>query len=483
MNSCFQVGEWLVEPDLHSVCRNGQTLHLQPKVMQVLVCLAQHAGEPLSKEELLQAVWQDTFVTDDVLKRAISELRRIFEDKAQESRIIQTIPKRGYRLLAPVRRVGAQTASPDLPAEGAGRRTGGRQEYLTLALASILLTLLAVAAFQGWRKPSAGAASSIARLHVVDSHALDEYIQGNYHLHRFSRGAGDEELKIASAYFQRAIDSDSKFARAYVGMANAHATTFQSASIDGEIATISALTALQLDPNLSDAWITLGTLKANSWDWAEAEADFCRAVALNPDSAQAHQDLADLLDDLGKRDQAWTEYQISQELDPNQEHLEYALYKRHEYDQAINILLTLLANDSNSGYLHHKLYENYSGKGMYKEAIEQLEQTAKLFGFPEVADRLQQAYAVSGYRGAMQAYAAELERMHVANQMFMPINIAAAYAAIGNKDRAFYWLEEGYRRRGHRGPGVPFTEVGVYPGLDPLHADPRFKDLVRRVGF
>ena len=63
--------------------------------MGVLVCLAQHAGEPVPREELLQAVWPDTFVTDDVLKRSISELRRVFEDDARESRIIQTIPKRG----------------------------------------------------------------------------------------------------------------------------------------------------------------------------------------------------------------------------------------------------------------------------------------------------------------------------------------------------------------------------------------------------
>src|SRR5437016_1049280 len=73
--------------------------------MEVLVCLSRRAGESITKEELLQTVWPDTFVSDDVLKRSISELRRVFGDDAHESRFIETIPKRGYRLVAPVKPV------------------------------------------------------------------------------------------------------------------------------------------------------------------------------------------------------------------------------------------------------------------------------------------------------------------------------------------------------------------------------------------
>jgi TolB-like protein/DNA-binding winged helix-turn-helix (wHTH) protein len=93
---------WLVQPSLNTVSQGGKTFHIEPKVMEVLVCLARHAGETLSKQTLLQAVWSDTFVTDDVLTRAISELRRVLEDDARESRFIQTISKRGYRLVASV---------------------------------------------------------------------------------------------------------------------------------------------------------------------------------------------------------------------------------------------------------------------------------------------------------------------------------------------------------------------------------------------
>jgi TolB-like protein/Flp pilus assembly protein TadD len=109
----FRMGAWLVQPSLDAITRDGATVHLEPKVMEVLVCLAQHPGEPILKETLLKAVWPDTFVTDDVLTRSISELRRAFEDDARESKVIQTIPKRGYRLLAPVTFVNETIADAD----------------------------------------------------------------------------------------------------------------------------------------------------------------------------------------------------------------------------------------------------------------------------------------------------------------------------------------------------------------------------------
>jgi adenylate cyclase len=117
MNGDFRVGHWLVAPSLNSISCKGTTVRLEPKVMEVLLCLAQHAGETLPKETLFHAVWPDTFVTDDVLTHSISELRRAFEDDAREPRIIQTIPKRGYRLVAPVS--AAHTAAS--PAASAAR--------------------------------------------------------------------------------------------------------------------------------------------------------------------------------------------------------------------------------------------------------------------------------------------------------------------------------------------------------------------------
>ncbi len=322
----------------------------------------------------------------------------------------------------------------------------------------------------------------LPRPRSVNPKALEAYLQANSHMYRFSRGSGDQQLRLASQFYREAIDADPNFALAYVGMANAHFGTMQSSDEDVELARSAAEKAVELDPALSDAWDVLGDLKGNSWDWAGAEKDYRRALALNPSNADAHDSLCGLLDDLGRLDAGWEECQIAQQLDPNHDHLEYTFYKRHDYDRAIEAVLTMLGSDPNNGTLHHQLYENYSAKGMYKEAIEQLERTVTLFGFPKTAVKLRRAYATSGYSGAMREYATELEHFYKTNQIFMPVNIATVYAALGDKDRAFYWLEQGYKRRGHCS-GVPIMEIKVYPGLDPLRSDPRFTDLLRRMGL
>ena len=115
MEHDFQVEGWVVSPRLNSLRRNGTTVRLEPKVMQVLVCLADSA-DVVSKEKLMQTVWADTFVTDDVLTRSISELRKAFEDDRRNPRYIQTIPKGGYRLIAPVEEVGS-AKKPKIPSD------------------------------------------------------------------------------------------------------------------------------------------------------------------------------------------------------------------------------------------------------------------------------------------------------------------------------------------------------------------------------
>lgn len=102
MKGDFHIGDWQVQPQANCVQKGGRTFHLEPKIMQVLVQLAAHPNEVLSKEQLIKTVWADTFVSDDVLTRSISEIRRVFDDDARAPRYIQTIPKTGYRLLMPV---------------------------------------------------------------------------------------------------------------------------------------------------------------------------------------------------------------------------------------------------------------------------------------------------------------------------------------------------------------------------------------------
>lgn len=98
----FQVGEWRVEPDLNCIVKGNKRVPVEPQVIEVLVYLANYPGEVLSKEQIIQAVWPDTFVSGEVLRYSISELRKAFQDDAKNPRIIETIARRGYRLIAPV---------------------------------------------------------------------------------------------------------------------------------------------------------------------------------------------------------------------------------------------------------------------------------------------------------------------------------------------------------------------------------------------
>jgi TolB-like protein len=152
MHPEFQLGAWRVQPQLNSVARDHQTIRLEPKMMGVLVCLAQRSGDVVSKEQLVQEVWRNTFVTDDVLIRCVSELRKAFGDSASKPAVIETIPRRGYRLLLPVvpvahsdrPRNALQTEFVDsivvLPFENSGHDP--EMEYLSEGIAETIINNL-----------------------------------------------------------------------------------------------------------------------------------------------------------------------------------------------------------------------------------------------------------------------------------------------------------------------------------------------------
>jgi DNA-binding winged helix-turn-helix (wHTH) protein len=121
MRTDFRLGEWLVQPELNRVRGSEGDVHLEPRVMDVLVYLARHAGEVLPKERIIQAVWSDTFVSDEVLSRAVKEIRKAFGDDAKDRKVLETIPRRGYRLLLPVAGIpdGASADDPTRAYPGA----------------------------------------------------------------------------------------------------------------------------------------------------------------------------------------------------------------------------------------------------------------------------------------------------------------------------------------------------------------------------
>jgi DNA-binding winged helix-turn-helix (wHTH) protein/TolB-like protein/Tfp pilus assembly protein PilF len=151
MEGDFRLGEWLICPQLNSVQKDGGTVRLEHKFMQVLVCLAGRPGEVVSKEELIRTVWVDTFVTDDVLTRAVSELRRILKDDAKQPHIIETVSKNGYRLIAPVQRIQGSSLVREREF-GAGASSRRRKALATTAMALLAIAITVAVAFV--RKPA-----------------------------------------------------------------------------------------------------------------------------------------------------------------------------------------------------------------------------------------------------------------------------------------------------------------------------------------
>jgi TolB-like protein/DNA-binding winged helix-turn-helix (wHTH) protein len=317
----------------------------------------------------------------------------------------------------------------------------------------------------------------------VNVEALEAYLQGNFHLNKSDMAPRDEELRKAGEYFQHAIDADPTFVSAYIGLTEAHHNLWWPGSEDFAIMRASAAKALELAPTSSDAHRALGMTKFEDWDWIGAEKECRRAIALNPNNAAAHDLLGESLDVRGQMDQGLKEYEIAQELDPNQDHLSSALHRRGQYDRAIELLRSTAESRPDDGVIRWQLSENYARKGLHREWVQEWSKCVTVFGFPDSAVSIRQAFANSGYLGALRQTARLYERLTTGKQGYFPGRLAETYAELGDKDRAFYWLEQGCQH-----PHVAVSDpvlvwVKVYPGFASLRSDPRFKDVLHCVGL
>jgi TolB-like protein len=179
----FRLDQWLVHPALNTISSNGIAVRLEPKQMEVLMCLARTPAEPISKEKLLRSVWPDTFVGDDVLTRCISELRRAFKDDARVPRFIETIPKRGYRLVAPLARgesAIARQAARDFEV-AASHRPKKRVAFSVLSGLTVLVVLALAGQARNRSEPSSPLIRSVAVLpfqNRSNDPSQDVYVDG-----------------------------------------------------------------------------------------------------------------------------------------------------------------------------------------------------------------------------------------------------------------------------------------------------------------
>jgi tetratricopeptide (TPR) repeat protein len=313
----------------------------------------------------------------------------------------------------------------------------------------------------------------------VNPKAIEAYLRGNYHLDRYGSGSGLEEAQEALKYFRQAIAEDPGFAVAYLKIADAYSPHILPYGQTAPLIKAAAEKALALDPTLARAYAILGDTKwSYDRDWEGAELEYKRAFELNPNDALAHDYFGRYLILMGRTEEGLNQQQRAQELDPLGEHMGDGLYQTRQYDRAIELLTKYVETGRPRASTHFSLSESYAQKGMYREAIQHLRTAATLFGFREIAESMDRAYAAGGYKEAMRELAKDTEQLYTKKQI-SPGWIGRFYIRAGNQDRALKWLRRDYEERGDD----QVLTLMVDPVWDPLHSDPKFKDLVRRVGL
>jgi serine/threonine protein kinase/TolB-like protein/Tfp pilus assembly protein PilF len=325
--------------------------------------------------------------------------------------------------------------------------------------------------------------TSISNARAVDPEAHELYLKGRY----FWNKRDQPGFTKAIEYFQQAVAKDPNYAEAYAGLADSN--IFMLGYADGPRSTAlraakaAAEKALQLDETLAEAHTSLALIATHlGRDWEGSRKHFERAIELNPNYATAHHWYADIyLAPMGRVDEAVAELHKAQELDPLSSIISTDIGKEliyaRRYDEAITQLKKTLEMDSNFGLAHYWLWLAYTESGRYSDAFAELETTRS---DPQPLFHLWgRAYleAKSGNKGEARRLLVQLvqERQQ---QLIDPATFAFIYAALGERDQGFAWLEKAYTS-----PHSDLSSLKIGPMWDPIRSDPRFGALVRRVGL
>ena len=321
-----------------------------------------------------------------------------------------------------------------------------------------------------------------------NAEAYQMYLQGRYHWNKRT----PEEFGKAVVFFKQAIEKDPEYALAYSGLADTY-TLFPNY---GDFrrkdympqAKAAAMKALELDPNLAEAYASFGeAIYYWEYDWVGAEKAFKRAIELNPKYATAHQWYAELLSNSGKHEQAIEQVSMALDLDPfsmviNRDMIFWLLHaKRYEQAFSQNKRANELFPDQ--VFFHNQNAAIYEAQGKYPQAYEQHLEAGKANKFvpPEVIQAAMGIYKKEGWQGFMNLYQESTISFFRGKQekgYVSAINYAFAYASTKNKDKVMEYLNKAYDERSHL-----ILQLKSAPAWNFLHDDPRYKALVKSVGI
>jgi TolB-like protein/Tfp pilus assembly protein PilF len=311
--------------------------------------------------------------------------------------------------------------------------------------------------------------------------AYDLYLKGRF----FWNKRTAEGLQQATEYFQQAVAKDNNYARAYAGLADSYAlmSSYNWAPPNELMpkARAAALRALQIDDSLSEAHTSLALItEIYDWDWQTSEREFRRAIDLDPNYATAHQWYAEYLTWQGRFEEAARESERARQLDPLSLIIATdraaMFYFSRQYDRAIERFHSVLAMEPNFPRARLVICA-YAENGMFTEALAETQKWRHDDGTP-VWEALAYVYARSGQQVQAQSALAKWEHWNGRPESQLTSTVLITYVATGNRDKALALLQKALPEH-----SSVLATLKVEPGLDPLRSDPRFKDLLRRLGL
>ncbi|MBV9211914.1 MAG: tetratricopeptide repeat protein [Acidobacteria bacterium] len=584
----YEFGPFFLDVPARRLLRGGRALPLTTRLFDILLLLIEHRGEIVTKKTLFDEIWPDITVEENNLTVAVSGLRRVLGETPKDHQYIETVPKRGYRFIAPIREIDGEAASsfrkledkelyPTTIAERNGSLTtlavlplvntsdDSDIDYLSDGIPETIINCLAqlpqlrimahssvlrykgrevdarevgrelgvdavltgrmllmedrliirtelVEADSGWQlwgeqydrplsdilsiqEEIAKRISERLRLRLSSdekkllrkrfterTEAYHLYLRGRYFLNQYH----EKSVRKGIECFQQAIKLDEEYALAYTGVADSY-YRLSAQNLDPKEAMprakAAAIKAVSLDNELAEAHSSLGLITLYyDYDWAGAEREYKRAIELNHSFSLTHMRYGSLLMMSRFFDAALTELNLARELDPLSLRINTTIgtcyYLMREWTQALEQYEKLLELDPNHFPVHFCLGAVYLQQQRYKEAISKFRLVCKLA--PDIALTL----AFLGYTCALSGKKTEARRIlaqlqaRAKREYVSPYGFAIIHTSLGEKDKAFQWLEKAYVERNDW-----LLWLRVSPELDTLRSDPRFVSLLERVGF
>jgi len=325
---------------------------------------------------------------------------------------------------------------------------------------------------------------NLSSARVVNPEAHEAYLKGRF----FWNKRTEDGFRRAVEYFNDAIAKDPNYAPAYAGLADAYILLagygFEPEKDAMPKAKEAALHALKIDDRMAEAYTSLGLISLQyEWNWAEAEKSYKRAIELNPNYSVAHHWYGDgyLAGIVGKTDETIAELRKAQQLDPLSLGIATDLAKwlcfAGRFDEGMGRFQEILKVDPDFVQAHYYLSQAYELRGMYPEALAGVQKIKPPGMTGYVIAQLGRIYALQGRRREALEIVDRLQRQSERTYVD-PGDIAIVYLALGNNDLAFVWLEKAYEQRSPSLDGLKTSWV-----YEPIRSDPRFADLVRRVGI